>query len=57
MPFLQNFRLLIKDQRGATAVEYVLLASAVAGALAAIVFSMGDTILEMFVSFAEALAG
>lgn len=57
MPLLRKIKLLIRDQHGATAVEYVLLASAVAGGLAVVVFGMGDTVLEMYNSFADALAG
>lgn len=45
-----------RDCRGATAVEYVLLASAVAGAIAASFFLLGDSVVAMFDGAAEAMA-
>jgi Flp pilus assembly pilin Flp len=46
--FLKRF--LIIDE-GATAIEYAVLASAIAAVIAAIVFALGLSVLDLFESF------
>lgn len=36
------------DERGATAVEYALLASAIAGVIVVLVFTLGTQVAELF---------
>jgi pilus assembly protein Flp/PilA len=39
---------LLRDERGATAVEYALMASLIAGVIAAIVTTMGEQLVGIF---------
>jgi len=41
----------IKDESGATAVEYAIMASAIAAVVAATVFALGLSVLDLFESF------
>ena len=41
-------RSLLRDQRGATAVEYGLLITGIAAVIAVVVFSFGDNVLDLF---------
>ncbi|HNQ92441.1 MAG TPA: Flp family type IVb pilin [Alphaproteobacteria bacterium] len=47
MPFL-FIKSWFRDERGATAVEYGLVAAGIALAIAVAVFALGDTIIGMF---------
>ncbi|MGC1466497.1 MAG: Flp family type IVb pilin [Pseudolabrys sp.] len=43
------------DENGATAIEYAMIASGVAGAIIAVVFSLGTSVKAMFTSVSSAL--
>lgn len=43
-----------KDERGATAIEYALIASGVAVAIAATVFSVGSSVKSLFTTVSSA---
>ena len=45
----------LKNTRGAASIEYVLLISAIGIAIAAIVFTMGDTLVEFFNAASESI--
>lgn len=47
----------IKNESGATAIEYGLIAAAVAVALAAVVFTFGDDIANVFTSLSGTISG
>ena len=47
-------RKFLPNEAGATAIEYSLIAAGVAVAIAAIVFTLGSTLLVKFTSFVEA---
>ncbi len=49
---LRNF---LRDQSGATAIEYAMIASGVACAIAATVFTVGTRVNQMFTSVNSAL--
>ena len=51
------FRRFLNSERGATAVEYVLLASAVAGAIAIIVFGFGEVMVDLINELIDSLDG
>lgn len=44
----RHLRRLSTDEAGATAVEYALMASAIAGVVAAAAFALGPTVAELF---------
>jgi len=45
----------LKNSRGATAIEYVLIASGIALAIATVVFSIGSDLASMFQAFATVI--
>ncbi|MFN7114803.1 MAG: Flp family type IVb pilin [Alphaproteobacteria bacterium] len=47
MRMLHFLSLFIKDRRGATAIEYALMVAAFTLAIVAVVFTMGDELVEM----------
>ncbi|HET7849575.1 MAG TPA: Flp family type IVb pilin [Pseudolabrys sp.] len=49
---LRNF---LRDQSGATAIEYAMIASGVACAIAAVVFTVGTRVNQMFTTVDSAL--
>jgi pilus assembly protein Flp/PilA len=48
-------RRFLSDRKGATAIEYALIASGVAGALAAALVTLGGSVNTMWTSIANAL--
>jgi len=46
---------LIRDERGTTAIEYAILASRVAVAIAASIMNLGDMVKDLFTSVATAM--
>jgi pilus assembly protein Flp/PilA len=52
---IRNLRDFVRDDSGATAIEYALLASGIAGAIIAVVMSMGTSLQAMYQSVATAL--
>jgi pilus assembly protein Flp/PilA len=46
---------LMRDERGATAIEYAILASGVAVAIAATIMNLGGTVKNLFTSVATAM--
>ena len=46
---------LIRDERGTTAIEYAILASGVAVAIAASIMNLGGTVKDLFTSVATAM--
>jgi len=61
MSKLQNARIaglalrLMRDERGTTAIEYALIASAVAVAIAASIMNLGGTVKGLFTSVLTAM--
>jgi Flp pilus assembly pilin Flp len=53
MRLLIGFRAFLKDDRGPTAVEYALMAAAVAGLIVAVVFFLGTGTNRLFKNVAE----
>jgi pilus assembly protein Flp/PilA len=51
-PAIRHF---LSDQQGATAIEYALIASAIAGVLAATIVTLGVSVNTMWTSVANAL--
>ena len=51
MRSLRNF---VRDDSGATAIEYALIASGVAATIAAVVMTMGTSVQDMYQSVANA---
>jgi pilus assembly protein Flp/PilA len=47
--------LFVADERGATAIEYGLLAAGIAGAIIAVVFTLGTNVNSTFSSVSSAL--
>jgi pilus assembly protein Flp/PilA len=45
---LRNLKKLIKDEQGATAVEYGLIVAAIAGVIVAVVFVLGNKVKNTF---------
>lgn len=45
----------LKNEDGATAIEYGLIAAGIALAIAAVVFTMGDDLREMFYGMSDAI--
>jgi Flp pilus assembly pilin Flp len=52
---IQQTRRLLSDQGGATAIEYALIASCIAGAIAATVTVLGGSVTAMWTSVKDAL--
>jgi pilus assembly protein Flp/PilA len=52
---MRSFRDFYRDDCGATAIEYALLASGIAGAIIAVVMSMGTSLQAMYQSVSTAL--
>lgn len=50
---LKTLRLFRKDTRGATAIEYGLIAAGIAVAIAAAVFALGDDLTSLFEGVSE----
>jgi pilus assembly protein Flp/PilA len=51
----RHIRVFAADQDGTTAVEYALIASGIAVAIAAMVFSLGSSVKSLFVKVDTAL--
>jgi pilus assembly protein Flp/PilA len=47
-PMLKNLKKLIKDEEGATAVEYGLIVAAIAGLIIVVVFILGNKVNNAF---------
>ena len=47
-PMLKNLKKLIKDEEGATAVEYGLIVAAIAGLIIVVVFLLGNKVNNAF---------
>ena len=43
---IQTFRGLVRDERGATAIEYALIASIISISIAAVAVSLGETVRD-----------
>jgi pilus assembly protein Flp/PilA len=54
-PIVASVGRFIRDERGATAIEYAMIASGVAVAIAAAVTSLGSTVKGLFTSVATSL--
>ena len=50
---MRSLRDFIRDDSGATAIEYALIASGIAAAIIAVVMSMGTTLNGMYTSVAN----
>ena len=50
MQIMSGLKKWVRDRRGATAIEYALIAAGLSIAVAAIVFSVGDTLYELMYS-------
>jgi pilus assembly protein Flp/PilA len=48
IPMLKNLKKLIKDEEGATAVEYGLIVAAIAGLIIVVVFLLGNKVNNAF---------
>ena len=46
--WIEKMKALVKDEEGATAIEYGLMVAGIAAAIAGIVFTLGDSITELF---------
>jgi len=51
---MRSLRDFVRDDGGATAIEYALIASGVAAAIAAVVMTMGTSVQGMYQSVANA---
>jgi pilus assembly protein Flp/PilA len=49
-PVMRSLRQFVRDEAGATAIEYALIASGVAGVLVAVVMAMGTSLNTMYTS-------
>ena len=47
---MRSLRDFVRDERGATAIEYALIASGIAGAIIAVVMTMGTSLQAMYTS-------
>ncbi|HZL62042.1 MAG TPA: Flp family type IVb pilin [Pseudolabrys sp.] len=47
---MRSMRDFVRDERGATAIEYALIASGIAGAIIAVVMTMGTSLQAMYTS-------
>jgi pilus assembly protein Flp/PilA len=52
---MRSFRDLVHDESGATAIEYALIASGVAGAIIATVMALGSSLQSMYQSVSTSL--
>lgn len=52
---MRRMRDFLGDDSGATAIEYALIASGVAGAIIIVVFSLGTSVQNMYISVSNAL--
>ncbi|HTT47737.1 MAG TPA: Flp family type IVb pilin [Pseudolabrys sp.] len=52
---IRGLREFLRDDRGATAIEYALIAAGVAGAIIAVVTSLGTTLNGMYTTVSNAL--
>jgi pilus assembly protein Flp/PilA len=52
---LKNLKKLIKDEEGATAVEYGLIVAAIAGLIIVVVFLLGNKVNNAFNNVAKAM--
>jgi pilus assembly protein Flp/PilA len=52
---MRRMRDFLRDDSGATAIEYALIASGVAGAIIIVVFSLGTSVQNMYISVSNAL--
>ncbi len=50
-----SIRRFLRDERGATAIEYAMIASGIAVAIAATVFSLGSNVQGLYSSVATAM--
>jgi pilus assembly protein Flp/PilA len=50
---MRGFRVFCRDERGATAIEYALIASGIAAALIAVVMGMGTQLNSLYTSVAN----
>jgi pilus assembly protein Flp/PilA len=51
---MRSLRDFVRDDGGATAIEYALIASGVAATIAAVVMTMGTSVQDMYQSVANA---
>jgi len=47
-PTMRSFRDFVRDESGATAIEYALIASGIAGAIIAVVMALGTSLQAMY---------
>ena len=47
---MRSLRDFVRDERGATAIEYALIASGIAGAIIAVVMTLGISVQDMYQS-------
>ena len=52
---MRRLRDFLRNDSGATAIEYALIASGVAGAIIIVVFSLGTSVQNMYISVSSAL--
>lgn len=52
---LKNLKKLIKDEQGATAVEYGLIVAAIAGVIIVVVFTLGGKVKNTFGNVSNAI--
>ena len=52
---MRRLRDFLRDDSGATAIEYALIASGIAGAIIIVVFSLGTSVQNMYISVSNAL--
>lgn len=52
---IRSLREFLSDDRGATAIEYALIASGIAGAIVAVVMSLGTSVNGMYTSVSNSL--
>ena len=52
---MRSLRDFVRDARGATAIEYAMIASGIAGVIVAVVMTMGTSVQGMYQSVANAL--
>jgi pilus assembly protein Flp/PilA len=54
-PTMQSLRSFLRDEGGATAIEYALIASGIAGAIIAVVMAMGTSVNSMYTNVSTSL--
>ena len=52
---MRSMRDFVRDERGATAIEYALIASGIAGAIIAVVLVLGTSVTGMYTSVSTKL--